>query len=153
MVAAIGHLLRLPLESRYLLSVAGAPLLVLILPGVLHMIGPLLKKADPKCLRFALIVLLSGLSGHAPACASCTTSPCASCTTSSIVKSNCSALGVCLADHAAIILGPLLGGGGGPLLDDATVCEGAFDGGRPCSPLPLILNRGIPLDGGSPGRR
>ena len=59
-------------------------------------------------------------------------------------------MGVCVADEAAIILGPLLGGGGGPLLD-AAVCSGAFDGGRPCPPLPITLNRGIPPEGGGPG--
>ncbi len=40
---------------------------------------------------------------------------------------------------------------GGPLLDDASVCVGAFDGGRPCPPLRFILSRGRPPLGGCPG--
>ena len=69
---------------------------------------------------------------------------------SSIVKSNCSALGACVAADAAIIFGPLLSGGGGPLLD-AAVCAGAFDGGRPCPHLLLTLSRVGPPPGGCPG--
>ncbi len=45
-------------------------------------------------------------------------------------------------DETAIAFGPLLGEGDGPLLDDATVCDGAFDGGRSCHPLQFILSRG-----------
>ncbi len=44
-----------------------------------------------------------------------------------------------VADEAAIILGPLLGRGGGPILD-AAVCAAAFDGGRPCPRLPLTCD-------------
>ncbi len=63
-----------------------------------------------------------------------------------------SGFGVCVADGSAITLGPLLGGGGGPLLD-AAVCVGAFAGGRPFPLLPTALILGLPLDGGGLGGR
>ena len=66
---------------------------------------------------------------------------------SSIVKSNCSGIGTFDADLAADTLGPVDGGGGGPEPDDA-VCNGAC-GGCPCPPL--MLNRGIPPEGGGAG--
>ena len=73
---------------------------------------------------------------------------CASCISSSIVISNCCGFGVCVAAEAAIILGPLVGGGGGPLVDAPIVCDGGRDGIRPWPPP---LNLGGPLDGGGPG--
>ena len=66
---------------------------------------------------------------------------------SSTVNTNCSGIGVCVADEAAMILAPFEGGGGGPVLDGA-VCNGAC-GGCPCPPL--MLNRGIPPEGGGAG--
>ncbi len=69
-----------------------------------------------------------------------------------------SGFGVCVDDEsamifdheAAIILRPILGRGGGPLLEAATVCDGGHDGSLPAPPLPHILSRRSPPPGGDP---
>ena len=61
--------------------------------------------------------------------------------------SNCCGIGTCDADRPAATLGPIDGGGGGPLLDDAAWKMGAYDCGEV---LGLCLG-GPPPDGGGGG--